>query len=375
MNLKEKTEKQEKSETSEKLEIKKINCGVDDCNSYPVTLKNQIPTKLDLRIMMFEETGNPKFLGGLVDDNIAAVVSEILSLGIINKDTLSIVSQNNNSLSIKKELEEKIAGTIGERFTEIQKIYYERGLSIVCDEHIFSNVTSNLEIITSACILKNKEFNSVNSGDVIYGFASDGQAVWENTPRSGLESHGLELAKRVLLHNRYNKKFDGRFLLSTRPPALKGMSVGEALTSPTRHYGLIIKALTKALKKTNSLDMLHGAIHNTNNGVMKIANSPVDNLHGGLCFFESTPREVQIPPIFRMIQSESGLDWGEMYSNFSCGIGLKIIGENNSRFLKALREVEKSCGVKLYPLGEVLKNTNSEGHSLTLNTPFKTYHF
>lgn len=375
MNLKEKTEKQEKSETSEKLEIKKINCGVDDCNSYPVTLKNQIPTKWDLRIMMFEETGNERFLAGVVDDNIAAVVSEILSSGMIKNDKLSVISRDSNSLPMDKESEERVFAIIRQRLIEVKNIYQGRGLAIDFAEHVPKNMTLGLDIITSACLLKNREFNSVNSGDVIYGFASNGQAVWENTPRSGLESYGIDFAQRHLLSDRYGEQFKGNFLLSSRPTILKGMSVGEALTSPTRHYGLIIKALTKALKKTNSLDMLHGAIHNTNNGVTKIANSPVDNIHGGLFFFESTPREVQIPPIFRMIQSESGLDWGEMYSHFSCGIGLKIIGENNSRLLKALREVEKSCGVKLYPLGEVLKNTNSEGHSLMLNTPFKAYHF
>lgn len=341
-----------------------------------VVLKNQmlVPKKLDLRIRIFKETGDARIFAGLVDDNVAPMVAEIMSSGIVSDDKILFVSQKNEPLGLDDDLGKIIINSVYQRFLEVQSIYQERGINIVFDEKMLENISPNLDLTASGLLVENRIFNSANSGDVIFGFVSDGQAVWENSPRSGLESCGIDIAEKYLLSNKYNENFQGRFSLLNRPSGLRGMNIGESLSSPTRHYGLLIKDLIQSLKKTGSLDDLHSIILNTNHGATRIAYSKIDNIYGGLRFFEDI-RRLKVPPVFNLIQKESMLDWEEMFKTYSCGIGIKVVGKRGGKIIQAIREVEKSSGVKAYRIGEVVRNGNNEGHGLTLNTSHKTITF
>jgi phosphoribosylformylglycinamidine cyclo-ligase len=175
---------------------------------------------------------------------------------------------------------------------------------------------------------------NVQPGDRIWGFASDGQAVWEDQPNSGIMSNGLTLARMVTMDKSYTEKYPdlvrqggsytGKFMAGFRPAGLDGMTIDEALTSPTRQWAILIKFLIDLLKEEHALHLLHGITMNTGGGATKVLHLGT----GGIWYQKTMPFP---PPIFRLVQSESGEDWCDMYRNFNCGIGIDIVGDEGLR--------------------------------------------
>ena len=135
---------------------------------------------------------------------------------------------------------------------------------------------------------------SVCEGDVILGL-----------PSSGIHSNGYSLVRKV---------FDVEHVsLEARVEEL-GMTLGEALLTPTRIY---VKPVLAALE-TGSV---HGISHITGGG-----------------FYENIPRclpdgyqakiekaAIPVLPIFRLLQERGGIPERDMFNTFNMGIGMSLV--------------------------------------------------
>lgn len=169
--------------------------------------------------------------------------------------------------------------------------------------------------------------------DVIVGFASDGQAVWEDGPNSGIGSNGLTSARHDLLapsyRAEYPESFDpsidpelvycGRFRLEDRLEEDPRFSIGSALLSPTRTYLPLVKKLVGLIPHAD----LHALIHCTGGGQTKIRRFGVGRDGRGLRFIKDALPPP--PPLFRLLKEACGTSWAEAYSTWNMGIRLEAV--------------------------------------------------
>src|SRR5699024_2355821 len=92
----------------------------------------------------------------------------------------------------------------------------------------------------------------------------------------------------------------------TTPIKETPLDAGKLVLSPTRTYAPVIKAV---LEQYNA-DDIHGMIHCSGGAQTKILHF-IENLH------VVKDNMFDVPPLFNLIQAESGTDWKEMYEVFN----------------------------------------------------------
>lgn len=123
---------------------------------------------------------------------------------------------------------------------------------------------------------------------------------------SGVHSNGFSLVRKIIfdIHN---------FSLDTHMDAL-GMSLGEALLTPTKIY---VKDLMPIIEHFD----LHAIAHITGGGIYE--NLPRVLSDGqGLRWDVSS---YEIPPIFRLLEDWGNVDRKEMFGTFNMGIGMILV--------------------------------------------------
>ena len=196
--------------------------------------------------------------------------------------------------------------------------------------------------------------NDIQPGDVIVGFASYGQASYENRYNSGIGSNGLTLARHDVLNHHYAEKYPESFnpfipieAVYTGESSLTDLieinnqqiEVGELLLSPTRTYLPLLSTIPISLKKE-----INGIIHCSGGGQTKV-------LHFINQLKVIKDSLLPIPPIFRLIQSNSNTPWKEMYQVFNMGHRLEIYLPE--AFAQQLIDLAKSFHIDAKIIGRV----------------------
>jgi phosphoribosylformylglycinamidine cyclo-ligase len=132
--------------------------------------------------------------------------------------------------------------------------------------------------------------SNVQPGDILVGL-----------PSSGLHSNGFSLARRVLLT-------EAGLALDSSPPELAGISLGEALLTPTKIY---VKALLPLLKR----GLISGLANISGGGLLTVS-----RLNPKAGFEISSLPEPH--PIFDLIRMHGKLQPAEMLSTFNMGLGM-----------------------------------------------------
>lgn len=310
------------------------------------------------RILIFKETGDISVIKGAVDDALQMNLGDIAASGFVFGKIVVTDVININKANVPKE---EVMEQIGIRFDELMEIYRKYGFNIfflggetadLPDQVI--NIVFDVGVYARA---KESEVivGNVKLGDKIYGFASDGQATWEEEYNSGLMANGLTLARIGTMSGTYTDKYpelrrqngsyEGRFKVN-ETPSLRvslGIPVSHALISPTRQFSILIRLLLEKLKERNIFDKLHGISMNTGGGATKIG-----HVGKGILYRKIMPVP---PPIFQIIHDETDEAWRNMFEGFNCGVGIDIIGEDGPEFEDVLREVSQETKVTLYELG------------------------
>ena len=169
--------------------------------------------------------------------------------------------------------------------------------------------------------------NHIQAGDVIVGLASYGQATYENSYNGGMGSNGLTSARHDVLDKIYAQKYPETFDPSlpadvvytgskklTDTIDIDGVSipVGKLILSPTRTYLPVIQRIFESLSSH-----LHGMIHCTGGGQTKV----IKFVEGVKIIKDNL---LATPPLFDLIQKESGTEWKEMYQVFNMGHRLEV---------------------------------------------------
>jgi len=184
----------------------------------------------------------------------------------------------------------------------------------------------------------------IRPGDVIVGLASYGQTSYEEQYNSGMGSNGLTSARHDVLAKylaeKYPESYDpsvpdelvysGKLKLTDIVEGLN-ITAGKLLLSPTRTYAPVIKQVLEELRGE-----IHGMIHCTGGGQTKILHF-IDKLH------VVKDNLFPLPPLFRLIQEQSGTPWEEMYRVFNMGHRFEIYTNEKT----AERIIEIASGFSL----------------------------
>jgi len=338
-------------------------------------------SKMVQRLLHYLETGNAKQLGYALDDALSMNASDVAASGFVNGEW--ILTQIINS-GLPEDLKKILMNALAERWLELRELYKEYGfrISFLGGEtaDLPDQVRSAVFDMTITAYARKEHIikGNVLPGDRIWGFASDGRAVWETEENSGLMSNGLTLARSSLMLKEYDKLYpslkrsgkyyQGRFATDIKLNILSGLAAGEALLSPTRQWPIVISKLINKLIDANSLELLRGISINTGGGAAKIR-----NLGHGIIYVKNMPKPA---PLFRLIQDESKQDWRYMFKTFNCGVGIDVVGEGGSYLGVVLRETAEECGLKLYDLGLCLKNgISEEDNAVILKTEYGNFQY
>ena len=177
----------------------------------------------------------------------------------------------------------------------------------------------------------------VAAGDVLLGLAS-----------SGLHSNGYSLARKVVAQ--------AGLAWEAPCPFAPGLSLGDAMLSPTRIY---IRACLAAIRETGAVKAL---AHITGGGFTQ--NIP-RVLPEGLSVRIDLAR-VPPSPLFRWLAATGGIVENEMLRTFNCGVGMIIVAAPDQA--EAVAAILRREGETVARLGDVIDATSDaprvryEGH-------------
>lgn len=137
--------------------------------------------------------------------------------------------------------------------------------------------------------------NNVKSGDVLVGISS-----------SGVHSNGFSFIRKIFLET-YNYKME-RYVEEL------GMTVGEALLTPTKIY---VKLALDVLAKHD----IKAIAHITGGGLIENITRVIPKGLG----LDINKKSWEKPPIFKMIEGFNAVDERELHKSFNMGIGLVLI--------------------------------------------------
>ncbi len=279
-------------------------------------------TKSSLAYIYWKETGDLSVWKGIAQDAIVMNTDDLLCVGVTDNILLSSTIGRNKNLIPGEVIAEIINGT--EEF--LQKMR-DLGVNIFLTGGETADVGDLVRTIivdsTVTARVKRDEVieNNIQAGDVIVGLSSFGQASYENEYNGGMGSNGLTSAR----HDVFEKSLATKYLESydpavpselvysgnlqlTDPSPVEGMDVGKLVLSPTRTYAPLVKAILKEHDRKS----IHGMIHCSGGAQTKVLHF-VEKLH------IIKDNLFPVPPLFEMIQSQSGTDWKEMYKVFNMG--------------------------------------------------------
>ena len=211
----------------------------------------------------------------------------------------------------------------------------------------------------------------IQAGDVIVGLASFGQATYETSYNGGMGSNGLTSARHDVLEHSLASRFPESYDATTpddlvysgskaltEPIAGTPLDAGRLILSPTRTYAPIIKAVLDELRPE-----IHGMVHCSGGAQTKVLHF-VEGKH------VIKDNMFPIPPLFDLIQKESGTPWAEMYKVFNMGhrMELYVSPEHATRII----EISERFGVPAQIIGRV---ESAEQNHLTIYSPYGELHY
>ena len=227
---------------------------------------------------------------------------------------------------------------------------------------------------TVTCRMKRADVisnDNIRPGDVIVGLSSSGQATYEKQYNGGLGSNGLTSARHDVFANYLAKKYPESYDASIPSELIysggksltdnvEGVDIdaGKLVLSPTRTYAPVIKEILDQLRP-----QIHGMVHCSGGAQTKVLHF-VDKVH------VIKDNMFAVPPLFKLIQEQSGTDWKEMYKVFNMGHRMEIYLD--SEHAQSIIDISKSFGIDAQIIGRVEKADKAK---LTIRSEFGTFDY
>lgn len=322
-------------------------------------------TKSSLAYMYWKKTGDLSVWKGIAQDALVMNLDDLLCVGITDNILLSSTIGRN-----KNKIPGEVIAAIIEGTQELISDLAQWGIGIHSTGGETADVgdlvrTIIVDSTVTARIRRDRVIDNarIRPGDVIVGLASYGQATYEAAYNGGMGSNGLTSARHdVFAHSlagEFPESFDPEVpadlvysgsvgLLD--PVAGVPLDAGKLVLSPTRTYAPVIK---KMLEEAGT-EPIHGMVHCSGGAQTKILHF-VDNLH------IIKDNLFPVPPLFELIQRESGTDWKEMYQVFNCGHRMELYVP--AQWADRLMAISQSFGIDARVVGRV---EAAGGRKLTL---------
>jgi len=288
-------------------------------------------TKSSLAYVYWKETGDISVWKGIAQDAIIMNLDDLICVGATDHILLSSTIGRNKNLITGEVIAAIINGT-----EEILAELREMGISIYSTGGETADVGDLVRTIivdsTVTCRIKREDIisnHTIQPGDVIVGLSSSGQATYEKEYNGGMGSNGLTSARHDVFDksvaSSYPESFDpevpydlvfsgGKKLTDTiKIDENIEVTVGKLVLSPTRTYAPVIKKILEAHRSN-----IHGLVHCSGGAQTKVLHFINDDIH------VIKDNLFPVPPLFELIQEQSGTAWEEMYKVFNMGHRMEL---------------------------------------------------
>jgi phosphoribosylformylglycinamidine cyclo-ligase len=330
-------------------------------------------TKSALAYMYWKETGDLSVWKGIAQDAVVMNLDDLLCIGITNNILVSSTIGRNKRLIPGEVISAIIYGT-----EEVLADLRNLGVNTIFTGGETADVGDLVRtiIVDSTVTARAKRSQIIDNtkiqpGDVVVGLSSYGQALYESEYNGGMGSNGLTSARHDVFNNylakKYTESFDngipaelvysGKYKLTDTILGLK-IDAGKLVLSPTRTYAPVV---SKVLKE--NFNAVHGMIHCSGGAQTKVMNF-VTGVH------ITKNNMFSIPPLYRIIQEESGTDWKEMYKVFNMGHRFEFyVPEKDAN---TIIDIAKSFNIDAQIVGRVEK---ADVNKLTIESEFGKFEY
>jgi len=284
-------------------------------------------TKSALAYVYWKETGDLSVWKGIAQDALIMNIDDLLCVGATDNILLSSTIGRNKRLIPGEVISAIIQGTneLCEELSQLGVHVYPTGGETA---DVGDLVRTIIVDSTVTCRMKRTDVidnANIRAGDVIVGLSSSGKATYEKEYNSGMGSNGLTSARHDVFANYLSKKYPESYdpdlpseLIYSGQKKLTdiieelNVDAGKLVLSPTRTYSPVIKGVLENLRPH-----IHGMVHVSGGAQTKILHF-VDRMR------ITKNNLFPVPPLFRLIQEQSGADWKEMYKVFNMGHRMEI---------------------------------------------------
>lgn len=311
-------------------------------------------TKSSLAWLYWKETGDISVWKGIAIDAIVMNLDDLLCVGALDNILLSSTIGRNKQLVPGEVISAIINGT-----EEFLGQLRDMGIDI----HLTGGETADVGdlvrtvIVDSTVIARMRrdqviDNGNIKAGNVIVGLASFGQATYEDSYNGGMGSNGLTSARHDVFSHYYAEKYPMSYDHNladevvyvgckklTDSTEVPGVDAGHLVLSPTRTYAPVIRKVLDEYRPK-----IDGMIHCSGGAQTKVMHF-IDKLH------VVKDNLFNIPPLFKMIQEESGTQWQEMYKVFNMGHRMEIYTDEETA--KGIIEISKGFNIDAQIVGHV----------------------
>lgn len=330
-------------------------------------------TKSSLAYAYWRETGDLSVWRGIAQDALIMNIDDLLCVGATDNILVSSTIGRNKQLIPGEVIAAIINGT-----EELLAKMRSLGVSIYSTGGETADVGDLVRTIivdsTVTCRMRRADVINnadIKGGDVIVGLSSCGQASYETEYNGGMGSNGLTSARHDVFSKAVGEKYPETYD-NTMPEELAysggvtltdkvegtPLDAGKLVLSPTRTYAPVIKKLLSEMRPA-----IHGMVHCTGGAQTKVLHF-VENKH------VIKDNLFPVPPLFALIQKQSGTDWREMYKVFNMGHRMEIyVSPEDADKVIAISE---SFGIEAKVIGHV---EDAPANRLTIVGPEGTYEY
>ena len=368
--------------------IKNIDKGLfpkSFCKIIPDTLSNDSEycvimhadgagTKSSLAYVYWKETKDLSVWKGISQDSLIMNIDDLICVGATENIVVSSTIGRNKKLIPGEIIKQIIEGN-----EEVISNLNKHGMNVVSSGGETADVGDLVKTIivdsTVFCRMKRADVidnGNIIAGNVIVGLSSFGKASYEEEYNSGIGSNGLTSARHDVfeksLKNKYPESFDNQIsdeliysgtkkvtdLIENSP-----LDAGKLVLSPTRTYAPLIKKIFEEIDRKK----INGIIHCSGGAQTKILHF-VDKLH------IIKDNLFDLPPVFKLIQEESGTSWKEMYQVFNMGHRMEIYTDRSTA--DKIINISNGFNIQAKIVGRVEEYKNKK---LTISSAYGTFEY
>lgn len=330
-------------------------------------------TKSSLAYIYWRRTSDLSVWKGIAQDALIMNIDDLLCVGATDNILVSSTIGRNKNLIPGEVISAIINGT-----EELLASLRELGVNAYGTGGETADVGDLVRTIivdsTVTCRMRRADVidnANIAAGDVIVGLASFGQSTYEKEYNGGMGSNGLTSARHDVFHHSLASEFPESFdaavpedlvysgnKLLTDAVDGSPLDAGKLVLSPTRTYAPVIKAVLDQMRP-----LIHGMVHCSGGAQTKVMHF-VEGKH------VIKDNLFPVPPLFRLIQQQSGTDWAEMYKVFNMGHRMEIYlaAEDAPRVI----EISEKFGIDARIVGRV---EDAEKNLLTIKSEFGTFEY